>query len=293
MSEEHAEFQCEAIEILDMAENLLLLMERGDNYEDSSNSLFRIFHNLKGTAAMLGLPCIEKQMHLLEEKLKIHKTLGKISPDETSAYLEQISIVKNNILGAPSISKTLDIPQQLVPPKVTDLSLKEILQAPLPILQKKQSDYPISPPLLKSFDWSDEYSTQNATIDLLHRHLLIQIKELLFLATIKGESQYFKFNLHQFLGVLKVHFEVEQVIASKSIKTPCSTKCLTQIDHLYWTFYNQISRYECDLTSGQMTHSFTIMTFLAKNFTKYLTQETKLMRECNCDEKKTIEKRSK
>lgn len=63
------EFSIEAFELLDDAEDALLLIEGADEdgLKSAYDRIFRSFHSLKGSAGMMGLMEIQKHMHLSED----------------------------------------------------------------------------------------------------------------------------------------------------------------------------------------------------------------------------------
>lgn len=64
------EFIYEASELLDEAEESLLAIEKEENLQESYNSVFRVFHSLKGSAGMIGFEVVQKHMHLVEDRFE-------------------------------------------------------------------------------------------------------------------------------------------------------------------------------------------------------------------------------
>ncbi|MFK8138204.1 MAG: response regulator [Bdellovibrionales bacterium] len=70
------EFKIEAFDMLDQAESSLLAIDKGEDFNENYNNIFRAFHSLKGGAGMLGLEEVQKQTHFLENLLEQTKETG-------------------------------------------------------------------------------------------------------------------------------------------------------------------------------------------------------------------------
>ena len=89
-----------------------------DNYEESINELFRIFHNLKSATAYLHLKRINIFSQLVEDILEVARKRESFNEDFRDwLYLtaEQLEIWQSNINGNGELSpinpKILDIPE--------------------------------------------------------------------------------------------------------------------------------------------------------------------------------------
>lgn len=73
------DFQIEATELLDEAEDSLLELDKGGDYKKCYNELFRAFHSIKGAAGMFGIDDLQKHMHYLENLLSNKQSLDNLS----------------------------------------------------------------------------------------------------------------------------------------------------------------------------------------------------------------------
>mgnify|MGYP000660412262 FL=1 len=62
-------FIIEAVELLDEAEEALLDIDKGKDFKQSYNSIFRAFHSLKGASGMFGINELQEHLHKLETLL--------------------------------------------------------------------------------------------------------------------------------------------------------------------------------------------------------------------------------
>jgi len=94
--EEMAEFKTEAFELLDSGEDHLLILEKGGDFRENYDAIFRVFHSLKGAAGMIGMEELKDHMHKVENTL--------------TSYKEAISIpqaIVTFFLGATDAARTL------------------------------------------------------------------------------------------------------------------------------------------------------------------------------------------
>lgn len=84
------DFQIEAIELLDEAEDSLLELDKGGNYKECYNQLFRAFHSIKGAAGMFGIEDLQKHMHYLENLLSNKQSLDKLSTATIDYFLNGV-----------------------------------------------------------------------------------------------------------------------------------------------------------------------------------------------------------
>lgn len=92
------EFNIEATDLLDQAETDLLKAESG-NYGQIYDSIFRVFHSLKGGAGMLGLVDLQKHMHSLESILTGTKGKAALSKAESDFFLAGVDASKKLLDG--------------------------------------------------------------------------------------------------------------------------------------------------------------------------------------------------
>lgn len=69
------EFKLEAAEMFEQAEEGLLAIGRGEDFESQYNSVFRVLHSLKGASGMFGLTDLQAHMHKLESLFEQCKNL--------------------------------------------------------------------------------------------------------------------------------------------------------------------------------------------------------------------------
>lgn len=98
-TEEIEEFKNEAVELLDEAEQHLLSLEKGIEFSEVYNGIFRVFHSLKGGAGMLKLGKLQSHMHQLENHYQQCKNLGSLSTELTSYFLKGIDVARQILNG--------------------------------------------------------------------------------------------------------------------------------------------------------------------------------------------------
>ncbi|MEE2670194.1 MAG: response regulator [Bdellovibrionota bacterium] len=81
------DFQIEATELLDEAEDSLLELDKGGDYKECYNQLFRAFHSIKGAAGMFGIDDLQKHMHYLENLLSNKQSLENLSTATIDYFL--------------------------------------------------------------------------------------------------------------------------------------------------------------------------------------------------------------
>jgi DNA-binding response OmpR family regulator len=93
------EFRIEAGEMLDQAEADLIKIDQGGDFKSLYDSVFRVFHSLKGGAGMLGLEPLQKHMHALEGILSGLKGSAKISSAESTFFLTGVDAARILLSG--------------------------------------------------------------------------------------------------------------------------------------------------------------------------------------------------
>jgi two-component system chemotaxis sensor kinase CheA len=84
------EFRVEATELLETAESSLLSLEQGGEFKSNFDSIFRVFHNLKGASGMLGLEELGVHMHQLENLLNTSQSVGSLTKDQIDIFLKGV-----------------------------------------------------------------------------------------------------------------------------------------------------------------------------------------------------------
>jgi DNA-binding response OmpR family regulator/HPt (histidine-containing phosphotransfer) domain-containing protein len=93
------ELKIEASEMLEESEDLLLEIEKGEDFEERYNGIFRAFHSLKGAAGMFGLDELQKHMHSLESLFEKTRDIGGVSKEQIDYFLRGIDEAKNFLNG--------------------------------------------------------------------------------------------------------------------------------------------------------------------------------------------------
>lgn len=87
------EFFNEAFELFEEAEEALLKIDKGEEFNPNFNSLFRAFHSVKGGAGMFELNDLQEHMHYLENLIEKKKEVGSF----TKALIDYL--LKGNDIG--------------------------------------------------------------------------------------------------------------------------------------------------------------------------------------------------
>jgi chemotaxis protein histidine kinase CheA len=95
------EYRSEAIELLDQAEKSLLAVDGGEEFASHYNSIFRVFHNLKGSAAMLSLFEIERHVHQIETLFQKNKEARSIGREKINFFLAAVDATRSLLAGNP------------------------------------------------------------------------------------------------------------------------------------------------------------------------------------------------
>ncbi len=96
------EFQLEAAEMFEEAEDALLNIDRGEPFNDNYNRIFRAFHSLKGAAGMFGIDSLQSHMHSLENLFETKKSEESLSKQEVDYFLSGIDAAKAILNGEES-----------------------------------------------------------------------------------------------------------------------------------------------------------------------------------------------
>lgn len=84
------EFKLEADEMLNESEDFLLAMEKGDNFSENFNGVFRSFHSLKGAAGMFEIEDLQAFMHKVETQFESLRVDQKVNQDQIDYFLKAI-----------------------------------------------------------------------------------------------------------------------------------------------------------------------------------------------------------
>lgn len=88
------EFLIEVDELFAEAEDSLLAIEKKKDFNENYNSIFRVFHSVKGAAGMFGLTKLQEHMHFLENLLEKKKDNTSMSGSLVDYLLSGIDTAK-------------------------------------------------------------------------------------------------------------------------------------------------------------------------------------------------------
>jgi len=88
------EFKVEAMELLDDAEDALMEMEKGADFGQLFNKVFRAFHSIKGGAGMFQMTDLQNHVHQLETLFDSLKKNNKINTAQADYFLIGIDGIK-------------------------------------------------------------------------------------------------------------------------------------------------------------------------------------------------------
>ncbi|XGC81071.1 Hpt domain-containing protein [Bdellovibrio bacteriovorus] len=87
-NEELNEFFLEARELLDSAEENLLNLDDGQEFNVHYDAIFRALHNLKGSAGIFEQLTLQEHVHLIETAFTQQKEAGTLSPELVDYFLK-------------------------------------------------------------------------------------------------------------------------------------------------------------------------------------------------------------
>lgn len=128
--EELLEFHTEASELLDAAEQSLIAIDQGGSFGDHYDSIFRVFHSLKGAASMMELFNLQSHMHQLENILTQTKDHG-MSKEEIEFFLKGTD-VSRQILEGHTVEFDYNISSKSQSSGVSETSQNEPATPPAP-----------------------------------------------------------------------------------------------------------------------------------------------------------------
>lgn len=118
---EAEEFKIEAFEMLDESESCLLMLDRGGDFQENYDAIFRVFHSLKGAAGMLEMTDLQAHMHNLETLLTDIKTEEKMTKKQISYFLDGVDIARKLTNG----EKLADMSPSLEEPVISSAVLPQ------------------------------------------------------------------------------------------------------------------------------------------------------------------------
>lgn len=101
--EEVEEFKSEAMELLDEAESHLISLEKGGDFRKTYDAVYRVFHSIKGGAAMLSMEELKSHVHQLETHYQECKNLTKLPGERTTYFLKGVDATRQILNGNPII----------------------------------------------------------------------------------------------------------------------------------------------------------------------------------------------
>lgn len=93
------EFKIEAAEMFENAEEGLLNIDKGLDFNSNYNSIFRSFHSLKGAAGMFGMDALQTHMHKLESLFEAQKKYAVIKKHQIDYFLKGVDAARSLIDG--------------------------------------------------------------------------------------------------------------------------------------------------------------------------------------------------
>ena len=120
--EELAEFMVESGELLDTAESALLAVSHGEDFGQHYDSIFRVFHSLKGAGGMMELLKLQAHMHRLENKLIERKGDQPFARAQIEFFLRGVDGARDLLRG-----KEIDFEYEILPEPHPSLPMEETL----------------------------------------------------------------------------------------------------------------------------------------------------------------------
>lgn len=93
------EFRIEALELLEEGEVGLLAIDKGGDFIQHYNGIFRVFHSLKGGAGMLGMEELQRHTHYLENLLEKCKESGQMEKAYVDYFLRGVDAARSLLHG--------------------------------------------------------------------------------------------------------------------------------------------------------------------------------------------------
>jgi CheY-like chemotaxis protein/HPt (histidine-containing phosphotransfer) domain-containing protein len=103
------EFKFDALEMFDGAERDLLALDRGGDFKVTYDSLFRVFHSLKGAAGMMALVALQEHLHRLESLLVQCKANAGVLLPNINFFLDAVD-ASRKILNGERVDFSYELP---------------------------------------------------------------------------------------------------------------------------------------------------------------------------------------
>ena len=121
------DFKIEADEMLNESEELLLALEKKEDFENNFNGVFRAFHSLKGAAGMFEIEHLQSFMHTIESQFETLKEKDQASQAEVDYFLKAVDAARS-MISSPDVEFDTSLFKQ---------NPHEI-QVPEPVAQKEE-----------------------------------------------------------------------------------------------------------------------------------------------------------
>ncbi len=174
------EFKSDAAEMFDGAERDLLALDKGGDFRAIYDSLFRVFHSLKGAAGMMALVALQEHMHRLENLLVQCKASPEALRPNITFFLEGVDAALKILSG-----ERLDFSYKLPAPTAGDAQSEKA--APQPPVKPSDSPTP-TPPSHASSAPSSHIPPVLAYVVDDEKDIIEYIEEVLSLAKIQVKS---------------------------------------------------------------------------------------------------------
>ncbi len=136
--QEIEEFKTEARELLDVAENSLLALDKGSDFNQTYDATFRSFHNLKGAAGMMEMLELQSHTHELENVLMPFKDQPSLGKNYISYFLKGIDAARVILDGGAVDFNYKGYESEAASNSVAEIKLPDLVE---PVLEAtKQSD---------------------------------------------------------------------------------------------------------------------------------------------------------
>lgn len=112
--EEISEFKIETEELLEIAEQTLLAIDKGADFSQGYDAIFRAFHSVKGAAGMLNWNELQHHMHQLENHFQICKGAPQLSNSKVSYFLNGIDSCRK-LMNGQHIEFVYELPDHATP----------------------------------------------------------------------------------------------------------------------------------------------------------------------------------
>lgn len=115
------EFKVEADEMLNESEEFLLNLEKGEDFTENFNGIFRSFHSLKGAAGMFEIDSLQNFMHTIESQFESLREIGTFSQHQIDYFLQAIDSARKILENDEPTLDTNSFEQEVSEPKTTQV----------------------------------------------------------------------------------------------------------------------------------------------------------------------------